>query len=274
MGHRKRIVFLFIILCGIFFVHAWTVSFRNTPGTDVLRYDPTESVPLLLLGGFRGIAVDFLWARAIARYEEKKYYELLTINNLIAKLQPNFPAVWIFQSWNMAYNIANDWDAPQNKWKWIYTGLNFAKKGAIKNPDNGDLFFELGYMYLHLFDQRFFKYASYYREQLKKDAGEDNYESSLYWLRKSLLHAPKLHNILAIERTVCHALWYAALSAEKEGNFDRALRYTESATKEWETYRASHPEDASAQVSEFISMLEKKRESLQLHRFPKEDAWE
>jgi hypothetical protein len=83
-----------------------------------------------------------------------------------------------------------------------------------------------------------------------------------------------LHNILAIERTVCHALWYAALSAEKEGNFDRALRYTESATKEWETYRASHPEDASAQVSEFISMLEKKRESLQLHRFPKEDAWE
>ena len=70
-------------------------------------------------------------------------------------------------------------------------------------------------MYLHLFDQRFFKYAEYYREQLKQEDGEDNYEASLYWLRRSLLHGAKLHNVLAIERTICHALWYASLCAER-----------------------------------------------------------
>jgi len=269
--YRKRTLFLLVLLCAIFFVNVCITSLRDTSITNVFRYDPTESIPLLLLGGFRGIAVDFLWARAITRHEEKKYYELLTINNLIAKLQPNFPAVWIFQAWNMAYNIAYEWDAPPNKWKWIHTGLNFAKKGAIKNPNNGDLFFELGYMYLHLFDQRFFKYANYYREQLKKEDGEDNYEASLYWLRRSLLNAPKLHNILAIERTICHALWHAALCAEKEGDFDRALQYIESAMKEWKTYLTNHPEDTSTNVSEFISTLEKKRELLQ--SVSKEDTW-
>lgn len=271
MGRRTRNLFLLLLLCSILLVNVWIASFRNTSETSTFRYDPTESIPLLLLGGFRGIAVDFLWARAIARHEEKKYYELLTVNNLIAKLQPNFPAVWIFQAWNMAYNIANEWDAPQNKWKWIYTGLNFAKKGAVKNPENGDLFFELGYMYFHLFDQRVFKYATYYREQLKKDAGEDNYEESLYWLRLSLLHTPKLRNTLAIERTICHALWHAALCAEREGNIDRALQYTESAMQEWERYRASHPEDASTKVNELIHTMEKKRDFLQ--SVPKKDTW-
>ena len=260
---KKKVFFLSVLIFALFFVNVCIVSLRDTSVSDVFRYDPTESIPLLLLGGLRGVAVDFLWARAIARHEEKKYYELLTINNLISKLQPNFPAVWIFQAWNMAYNIAHEWDLAQNKWKWIRTGLNFAKKGAVKNPNSGDLFFEIGYMYLNLFDQRYFKYADYYREQLKKEDGEDNYEESLYWLRRSLLNSPKMHNILAIERTVCHALWYASLCAEKEGNYHKALEYVALALNEWETYRTNHPEDTAANVGEFISTLERKREILQ-----------
>ena len=268
---RKRIVLLAALICGIFFVNVYIASFHETSKTAVYRYDPSESVPLLLLGGLGGIAVDFIWARAIAQHEEKKYYELLTINNLIAKLQPNFPAVWIFQAWNMAYNIAHEWDAPRNKWKWIHTGLHFAKKGTAKNPTSGDLFFELGYMYLHLFDQRVFKYAAYYREQLKQEDGEDNYEASLYWLRKSLLHNPKLHNVLAIERTICHALWHASLCAEREGNIDKALQYAESALNEWKAYRVNHPDDTSTDVNEFISTIGKKKEFLQ--SVPERDVW-
>jgi len=268
---QKRVLFLVVLIGAIFFVNTYVVSFRETSKTAVYRYDPSESIPLLLLGGLRGIAVDFLWARAIARHEEKKYYELLTINNLIAKLQPDFPAVWIFQAWNMAYNIAHEWDAAQNKWKWIHTGLNFAKKGTVKNPASGDLFFELGYMYLHLFDQRVFKYAAYYREQLKQEDGEDNYEASLYWLRRALLHDPKLHNVLAIERTICHVLWHASLCAEREGNIDKAFQYAGLALNEWRTYRTNHPEDTLTNVSEFISAIEKKKEFLQ--SLPRRDVW-
>ncbi|MDR4507254.1 MAG: hypothetical protein MRJ65_03275 [Candidatus Brocadiaceae bacterium] len=231
-----------------------------------------ENIPLLLTGGLRGIAVDFLWARAMVRHREKKYYELLTINNLIAKLQPNFPAVWIFQAWNMAYNVAHEWDSPQNKWKWIRTGLHFAKKGTEKNPTSGDLFFELGYMYSHLFDKRFFKYADYYRKQLKDIEGVDNYEASLFWLRKSLLHNPVLRNVLAIERTICHTLWHAALCAEEEGEYQKALQYIKSSIDEWEAYRENHPEDTATNVRQFITTLEKKEEFLQ--HLLKGDIWQ
>jgi tetratricopeptide (TPR) repeat protein len=261
---RKRVFLLLGLLCAVFFVNICISSLRDRSiANKTPRYDPAEHAPLLLLGSLRGIAVDLLWIRAIARHEEKKYYELLTINNLIAKLQPNFSSVWIFQAWNMAYNIAHEWDAPQNKWKWIHAGLDFGKRGALKNPNSSDLLFELGYMYLHLFDQRFFKYADYYRKQLKREDGEDNYEASLYWLRKALSNTPKSYNTLAIERTVCHVLKYASVHAEKEGDFDKALEYTESAIYEWEMYRANHPEDTVINVDDFISKLEERKEFLQ-----------
>lgn len=270
--YRKRIPFFLSLACVLFFINVYIVSFRNTTTTPLFQYDPAESVPLLLMGGLRGIAVDFLWARAIARHDEKKYYELLTINNLIARLQPNFPAIWIFQSWNMAYNISYEWDSPQNKWKWIYAGLEFAKKGAVKNPTSGDLFFELGYMYVHLFNERYFKYADYYRTQLKEKNGEDNYESAIYWFRKSLQNRIEIHNSMSIERTICHTLWCASLCAEKEGNFDKALNYVESSVQEWNMYRTRHPDDRETNVSEFINTLEKKKESLQ--SLTKKDVWE
>lgn len=270
--YRKRIPFLLSLACALFFVNVYIVSLHDTTTTPLFQYDPAESVPLLLMGGLRGIAVDFLWARAITRHDEKKYYELLTINNLIAKLQPNFPAVWIFQSWNMAYNISREWDSPQYKWKWIYAGLEFAKKGAVKNPNNGDLFFELGYMYVHLFNEQYFKYAGYYRTQLKEKDGEDNYELAIQWFRKSLQHSIEIHNRLSIERTICHTLWYASLCAEKEGNFDKALNYVEAALQEWNMYRTHHPDDTKTNVSEFISTLEKKKETLQ--SLSGKDVWE
>jgi len=38
-------------------------------------------------------------------------------------------------------------------------GLDFAEKGAIRNPTNGDLLFEIGYIYFHKFDSKSFEYA-------------------------------------------------------------------------------------------------------------------
>ncbi|MCF6150059.1 MAG: hypothetical protein E3K37_15525 [Candidatus Kuenenia sp.] len=162
----------------------------------------------------------------------------------------------------MAYNIAHEWDSPQNKWKWIKAGLHFAKKGALKNPNSGDLFFELGYMYSHLFDDRYFKYTAYNREQLKKEDGEDNYDAALFWMRKSVLNAPKLRNIAAIERTICHTLWRAALCAEKEGKFGNALEHVETAIKEWKEYREKYPDDTLVEVNKFIKKLEEKKMAL------------
>lgn len=94
---------------------------------------------------------------------------------------------------------------------------------------------------------------------MKKEDGEDNYEAALFWMGKSVVNAPKLRNIAAIERTICHTLWKAALCAEEEGNFGSALDYVETAIKEWKEYGEKYPEDTLVEVKTFIKKLEEKK---------------
>jgi hypothetical protein len=251
------------ILSGLYFLQSRINHLRRESNPNSLYLDPSETIPMILLGSFRGVLVDFLWIRGIARLEEKKFYELLAINNLIAKLQPQFPSVWIFQAWNMSYNIAYEWESPENKWKWIKAGLEFAEKGALKNPTSGDLLFEIGYIYLHRFDSVSFEHTDFYRKQLMEETGKDNYEQALYWVRKSLDYSSMFRSRLAIERTVCYILWRAALRAEKDGKFRDAFEYAKASIKEWENYLERHPDDPEGKASSSLKMIDEKKIQLE-----------
>lgn len=254
---------IIFILSGLYFLQSRINHLRRESNQDSLYLDPTETIPMILLGSFRGVLVDFLWIRGIARFEEKKFYELLAINNLIAKLQPQFPSVWIFQAWNMSYNIAHEWESPENKWKWIKAGLEFAEKGAVKNPTSGDLFFEIGYIYFHKFDSVSFKYTDFYRKQLMEETGKDNYEQALYWVRKSLDYSSMLRSKLVIERAVCHILWRASLRAEKEDKLRDAFEYAKASIKEWENYLERHPEDPDDKARSSLKTINEKKIQLE-----------
>ena len=250
---------IIFIISGLYFLQSRISHQKGGADTDSACLDPSETIPMILLGSFRGVLVDFLWICGIARHEEKKFYELLAINNLIAKLQPHFPAVWIFQAWNMSYNIAHEWESPESKWKWIKAGLEFAEKGALRNPASGDLFFEIGYIYLHKFHSKTFKYAEYYRERLREETGKDNYEQALYWVRKSLNYNSVFRPRLLIERTVCIILWHASLQAEKEGRFSDAYQYAAMSIKEWENYLERHPDDPDGKARGFLDRIYEKK---------------
>ncbi len=263
------ITIMISLLFGLYFLQSKINVLRRGSDGDYLAVDPTETIPITLLGSFRGVLVDFLWIRGIARHQEKKYYELLAINNLIAKLQPHFPSIWIFQAWNMCYNIAHEWESPEDKWKWIKAGLTFAEKGAVKNPTSGELFFEIGYLYFHKFDAKTIEFADYYRKRLKEDENRDNYERASYWVRKSLQYGLTTHNRLAVERTLCYILWRAALRNEKEGNLTVAIDYAQGALKEWEGYITRNPDDHDTKTSEIIKTVADKKLQLeqQLERY-------
>ncbi len=254
---------IIFVLSGLYFLQCKIYHLRRGADSGYTRFDPLEVVPITLLGSFRGALVDVLWIRGIARHEEKKFYELLAINNIIAKLQPHFSAVWIFQAWNMCYNIAYEWESPENKWRWIKAGLDFAEIGASKNPTNGDLLFEIGYIYFHKFDSRNSAYADYYRERLKEETGRDNYEQALYWVKKSLNYNSTFRNRIVIERTVCHVLWGASLQAEENGKLEDALKYAAESTKEWYVYLQKHPEDPGGIARRFIGEINEKRLQLE-----------
>ncbi|MCP5006750.1 MAG: hypothetical protein GY941_22815 [Planctomycetes bacterium] len=257
-GRVILITIMVSLLFGLYFLQTQINFLRRGSGGGYLTFDPTETIPITLLGSFRGVLVDFLWIKGIARHQEKEYYELLAINNLIAKLQPHFPSIWIFQAWNMCYNIAHEWESPEDKWNWIRAGLAFAEKGALKNPESGELFFEIGYIYFHKFDAKTIEFADYYRKKLKEDENKDSYEQALYWIRKSLQSGTTTHNRLAVERTLCYILWRAALRAEKDGTLPLALDYATKALAEWKEYVVRNPEGSDEKTKEIMKTITNK----------------
>ena len=88
---------------------------------------------LFLLGGFRGIVADYLWNRAEDYKKEHDWDRLAQTVEMITKLQPHFLAIWTYQSWNLAYNVAVEWDAPEDKYQWIKKGIQFVQQGVDKN---------------------------------------------------------------------------------------------------------------------------------------------
>ncbi len=110
---------------------------------------PDEIFTTMCLAGFRGVAVDYLWVKAFNLQLDHKWHEVRALTELIAKLQPHFPSVWTFNSWNLAYNISVEWVDPADQWKWIKDGLDYLDQGLQRNPDSIQIFFEKGWIYWH-----------------------------------------------------------------------------------------------------------------------------
>lgn len=102
------------------------------------------------LGGFRGIAIDILWARICMLQDEGEYIEIAQLSELITKLNPRLPIVWDYHSHNMAYNIASMASTPQDRWRWIGAGISMLRDEALAyNPGSGDLRERLCRIYTH-----------------------------------------------------------------------------------------------------------------------------
>ena len=104
---------------------------------------------LFLLGGFRGMAANVLWTRAIEFQKVQEWDRLKVTVDMITKLQPHFLAIWTFQSWNLTYNVSVEWDAPEDKYEWIKRGIEFVEDGVKKNQKSPDLIWDTAWYYYH-----------------------------------------------------------------------------------------------------------------------------
>ena len=111
---------------------------------------PHIAVATAALGPFRGLLIDLLWHRATKLQDEGKYYEANTLSQWITTLQPRFPAVWVFQAWNMAYNISVATHTKEERWDWINKGIRLLRdKGIVANPHNVYLYREIAWTFWH-----------------------------------------------------------------------------------------------------------------------------
>jgi len=146
---------------------------------EVESLPPDIAFATIALGGFRGLAVDYLWIRAEMLKEAGRFYEANQLARWICKLQPRFATVWAFQAWNLAWNISVATHTPEERWNWIYNGgVKLLRDEAIKyNPKILSLYRELAWIY-------FFKMGDY------MDDFHWSYKRRWAWEMHKVLGAP------------------------------------------------------------------------------------
>lgn len=212
---------------------------------------PDEIFTTMCLAGFRGVAVDYLWVKALNLQLDHKWHEVRALTELIAKLQPHFPTVWTFNSWNLAYNISVQWVDPEDQWKWIKDGLAYLDQGLQRNPDSIQLFFEKGWIYWHKINLGPSEGPKeYFRERLLEDTelnphGLTAYELAANWflLAQRVARAydddpDRQHPFLS--KGQVEAMYYKALQArakelQAEGDIEGAYQLLTTVLQELET---------------------------------------
>ncbi len=105
----------------------------------------------LLLTGSRGFAVSALWLNAIDKQKKHEWNELDISVNSITKLQPHFTAPWLFQSWNLTYNVSVEMDRLNDMYFYIARGISVIAEGESLNRNNPDLRYNAGFYFQNKF---------------------------------------------------------------------------------------------------------------------------
>ncbi len=99
----------------------------------------------LLMTGSRGFAVSSLWLSAIEKQKRNDFHEFEILVRAITKLQPNFITPWIFQSWNIAYNVSVEMHSIGDMYFYISRGIQLLAEGERRNtyrhvdPNSGEV---------------------------------------------------------------------------------------------------------------------------------------
>ena len=173
-----------VILIYVVVVLVFVNGFLIQPAIDKTRTDarhaesrleltPMEFIDSGLIGGFRAFTINHHWTQLTRVEFEHQYYDIEEHARRITRLAPNFPDVWIFTAWALAYNVSVDWRAREQRWEWIRAGIDILKEGIQKHDSSAELEFELGWLYFHKVSDENGD-ADYYwmMEQVKKEEAQ------------------------------------------------------------------------------------------------------
>lgn len=129
-----------------------------------------ESVPpeyafaIQAFGAFRGLITNFAFIRAEEYKRDGRYYDAMQLANWICKLQPRFPSVWEFQSWNMAWNISVAAHTAEERWNWVYSGAKLIRdEGIPYNPRALNLYKQLAWIFVNKMSENTDEFNMYYK---------------------------------------------------------------------------------------------------------------
>ncbi len=114
-----------------------------TVGVD----SPAVATLSVMLGGSRGILAEILWWRISDLQYEHRYVELLPLTELLVTLEPTSEDAWIYNAWNLAYNISVAHTAPEERWEWVKRGLSLLDRALRIQPTSQALLQQMGWMW-------------------------------------------------------------------------------------------------------------------------------
>ncbi len=135
--------------------------------------DPTRPEIVLLtnlLGGFRGLLVNAVWLRANKLQQEGKFWELYQLYDWMGKLQPRIEEIWVFNAWNMAYNLVVELPDSEARWQWIQRAIAWLRDDGLKyNPRSGKIMKEIAWIYFQKIGRDLDLHHHYYKHRLALD---------------------------------------------------------------------------------------------------------
>src|SRR5262245_9075638 len=154
--HRK-IIYIALILAIMFVLvffyrpyvlddEAHALSLRDEDRGDV---ELTGKVVTLGLSGLRGVMITALWSSAKEKMERNQWNELELLVRSVTKLQPRFVTPWLFQSWNLSYNVAVQCDREADQYFYITRGIELLAEGERQNRYNPEMRYYVGFYNQH-----------------------------------------------------------------------------------------------------------------------------
>lgn len=147
----RKIVYVALILLlfgGAFLWRTYVVdakanelALRETNRGEV---DLTSATLRLSLLGSRGLVTCYLWTSAMDQQKKNQWNELEKTVRILTKLQPHYITPWLFQSWNLAYNVSVESDRPTDKYYFVTRGIQLLAEGERQNLNNPDLRHSIG----------------------------------------------------------------------------------------------------------------------------------
>ena len=127
---------------------------------------PMLAFTTVALGGFRGLISNFLWMRANDLQQDDKFFEAAQLADWITKLEPTFAQVWLFQGWNMAYNISVKFKDFPDRWRWVERGIELLRDDGLRyNPNSILIYRELGWFFQHKMGQNLDDANMFYKSE-------------------------------------------------------------------------------------------------------------
>jgi hypothetical protein len=125
-------------------------------GLDIRELDQGDpelagSIARQSLIGLRGFVVAGLWRSAIEKFKRNEWQEFETRVRAVTRLQPNFTTPWIYQSWNISYNVSVESERINDMYYYIARGIELLSEGERLNRDSPDMRYQIGFYYQNKF---------------------------------------------------------------------------------------------------------------------------